>query len=522
MDLGTQQPEQSPGPAAFGAPQQPAKGPRIDLSGTEFGAPEQPAGGPKIDLSGTEFKMPDQPAGDQGIDLGGMSLGSEPAPGEQEEEAGGRVFTIEPTSYDLGGGDETAGQEPLGAVSSEEQQGGPGIELTGYETGEQGFDLGAPDEQAAAEAEAPGLPLSRERGRAAFLAAAEPEATPAASAEMQDTVNPLVSGASAGVVAGIGCALPIVAVMVLGIGVLSQFLSGPSADQPIFYTSAMAVANITGLAIVVGMVLAILQSAVRVKMFSFLGVVISALFGGILGAAQGFAVSFGSDAMVSVPIIMVLAAKWSVQALLVGIAVVIIRRVMMSPRRESFSSRLSVVQVLGVVLSLSIVGAAVYGEVMSSSEMSTAKDGAVSALRQLASPEGLQVINQSGYIDPNRQGDLVITGVVQNTTGVEKAAWYLVADVYDARGSVLAKARMLNGMQMFSKRDLDILAKRGENVQDLKNKMTGAQGAGLAPQGMVNFEVRIVEPPAGITSFMATLQQIDLMQLFREVAEETK
>ena len=270
------------------------------------------------------------------------------------------------------------------------------------------------------------------------------------------------------------------------------------------------------------MVLAILQSAVRVKMFSFLGVVISALFGGILGAAQGFAVSFGSDAMVSVPIIMVLAAKWSVQALLVGIAVVIIRRVMMSPRRESFSSRLSVVQVLGVVLSLSIVGAAVYGEVMSSSEMSTAKDGAVSALRQLASPEGLQVINQSGYIDPNRQGDLVITGVVQNTTGVEKAAWYLVADVYDARGSVLAKARMLNGMQMFSKRDLDILAKRGENVQDLKNKMTGAQGAGLAPQGMVNFEVRIVEPPAGITSFMATLQQIDLMQLFREVAEETK
>lgn len=142
------------------------------------------------------------------------------------------------------------------------------------------------------------------------------------------------------------------------------------------------------------------------------------------------------------------------------------------------------------------------------------------AMKTATSPEGLLIQNASGAIDPGNQ-DLVITGVIQNTTDKPRPAWYVVAEVYDAQNTVLVRAKMLSGKQIYTRRDYDILVKRGRNVQELKMKMQ-EPGTVVPPKGTVNFEVRIMEPPVGIASFNATLQPFDPVQLFKEIVEDQK
>ena len=142
------------------------------------------------------------------------------------------------------------------------------------------------------------------------------------------------------------------------------------------------------------------------------------------------------------------------------------------------------------------------------------------AAKAVTSPEGLQITNASGSIDPVTQ-DLVITGSVENITDKPRPAWYIVAEVYDAQNTVLIRAKMLSGKQIYTRRDYDILVKRGQNMQDLKKKML-EQGVIIPPKSMVNFEIRIMEPPVGIASFNATLQPFDPVQLFKEIAEDQK
>jgi hypothetical protein len=142
------------------------------------------------------------------------------------------------------------------------------------------------------------------------------------------------------------------------------------------------------------------------------------------------------------------------------------------------------------------------------------------AAKTMTSPEGLQITNTSGAIDPGTQ-DLIITGSIQNITDKPRPAWYIVAEVFDAQNTVLATAKMLSGKQLYTRRDYEILVKRGQNMQDLKKKMQ-EQGVIIPPKGTVNFEIRIMEPPVGIASFNATLQPFDPVQLFKEIAEDQK
>ena len=138
----------------------------------------------------------------------------------------------------------------------------------------------------------------------------------------------------------------------------------------------------------------------------------------------------------------------------------------------------------------------------------------------MVSIEGLHIENPSGAPDAN--GDLVITGVVQNSMETARPAWYVVIDVYNAEGVVLNKVRLLNGKQLYSRRDYDILAKRGANIQELKAKTRQEQGAVIPPKGSVNFDVRYVQPPVGVASFNATLQPFDPVRLYKEIALENK
>ena len=141
------------------------------------------------------------------------------------------------------------------------------------------------------------------------------------------------------------------------------------------------------------------------------------------------------------------------------------------------------------------------------------------AVKQLTSPDGLQVANAAGAVDPVN-GDLVISGLIENTTDKPKPAWYVVAEVYDAQGGVLIKAKLLSGKQLYTKRDYDILAKRGVNIQELKTKQVQEQGVIIPAKGSTNFTISIMEPPVGVASFNATLQPFDPVQLFKEIAEE--
>jgi len=141
-------------------------------------------------------------------------------------------------------------------------------------------------------------------------------------------------------------------------------------------------------------------------------------------------------------------------------------------------------------------------------------------IKAVTSPEGLLITSASGAIDTGNQ-DLVITGVIENTTDKPRPAWYVVADVYDAQNTVLVQAKMLSGKQIYTRRDYDILVRRGHNIQELKMKMQ-EPGTIIPPKSTVNFEIRIMEPPVGIASFNATLQPFDPVQLFKELVEDQK
>ncbi len=141
--------------------------------------------------------------------------------------------------------------------------------------------------------------------------------------------------------------------------------------------------------------------------------------------------------------------------------------------------------------------------------------------QQLMSPEGLQVGNPTGTIDPVSQ-DLIVSGTVENSTDKPKPAWLVLVEVYDAQGTVLTKARLVNGKQLYTLRDYEIMAKRGENVQDIKMKQLQNQGVPVPALSSVNFEIRIMEPPVGIASFNATLQPFDPVQLLKELSKEQK
>ncbi|HUJ18164.1 MAG TPA: zinc-ribbon domain-containing protein [Nitrospirota bacterium] len=168
-----------------------------------------------------------------------------------------------------------------------------------------------------------------------------------------------------------------------------------------------------------------------------------------------------------------------------------------------------------IVIALLVVGGIAFGVKF---YLGQASQRASDAAKGMTSPDGLQIQNASGAIDPAK-GDLVITGVIENTTDKPRPAWYVVVDVYNAQNAVLTKGKLLNGKQLYTKRDLEILAKRGVNIPELKKSLQ-EQGVTIPARASVNFEIRILEPPVGVASFNATLQPFDPVQLYKEIAEE--
>jgi DNA-directed RNA polymerase subunit M/transcription elongation factor TFIIS len=179
------------------------------------------------------------------------------------------------------------------------------------------------------------------------------------------------------------------------------------------------------------------------------------------------------------------------------------------------SSTLRQLMVLGVaVLIIVAVG---YGAI---SRFKASAPAVKEPVRMLTSTDGLEIVNNSAVLDA--KGDYVISGDIVNTTDVERPAWLVVAEVFDANGASLGRARMLNGIELYTHRDYEVLAKRGTNVQELKARKFQEQRSKLLPRGTVHFEIAIIEAPAGIVKSSASLQPFDPVQLFKEVIAEQK
>ena len=139
-------------------------------------------------------------------------------------------------------------------------------------------------------------------------------------------------------------------------------------------------------------------------------------------------------------------------------------------------------------------------------------------VHEMTSIEGLQIVNPAGSMEAN--GDLLISGVIENTTVKEKTSWYVLAVVNDAQGAELIKIGILNGKQIYTRRDYDILAGRGVNVQELKTESLREKGVVIPPMGSVKFEVRYLQPAPGIASFHTQVLPVDPVQLNKEIAAD--
>jgi len=141
-------------------------------------------------------------------------------------------------------------------------------------------------------------------------------------------------------------------------------------------------------------------------------------------------------------------------------------------------------------------------------------------VQEIPSIEGLRIYNIAGAMEAS--GDLLITGMVENSLDKARTTWNVIADIYDAKGVVLAKVGLLNGRQHYTQRDYDILAKRGVNVQELKAKRVQEKGVVIPPKGSVPFEIRCLQPPVGIANLNAVLQPYNPERMYKELSQDIK
>jgi predicted Zn finger-like uncharacterized protein len=162
---------------------------------------------------------------------------------------------------------------------------------------------------------------------------------------------------------------------------------------------------------------------------------------------------------------------------------------------------LALVAVLAALLYLGILGGKDQHEAQQKPQFKS------QTTRQPITPEGLTIMDPVAFVDPER-GDLVIKGRIQNTLDRPKAGWYLVAEVRDAKESVLTTVKMVNGVQQYSDKERELLAKRGAKAEEIQN-MTRMREGTIPARGMVNFELRVMNPPAGSARVLPTLRPLE-------------
>ena len=351
-------------------------------------------------------------------------------------------------------------------------------------------------------------------GMTSGATAAFPEPVPS-----NGEVHPLASGNVTGAITGVGCALPIVVMLAFGFGILAKFLPF-LASLPFVHLIAAAGGGLFSIGIMIGILIAVLQAKAGRKLFFLVNILAGTLFGTVFGGGMMAVVVLASGAPLDVARISSGAINGGIMATLLSILLVIVRRIMMFTKTETFSAPLTGGQKAGLALSIVIILAAGYGQGTLTGKLEQAGQALVQQYPKEITTEGLTVVDATAYMDQTT-GDLVITGAVQNSLSEPKPGWYLVVDVYDKAQTVAATVRMVNGVQILMKREFGLLQQRGKNIKNLKAQMALSVQAGEIPaKGRVPFEVHLMEPPTGATSFLPVLKKFDPAATFELMAAE--
>jgi predicted Zn finger-like uncharacterized protein len=330
------------------------------------------------------------------------------------------------------------------------------------------------------------------------------EQTPNAGA-LED-VHPLASGNLTGAMAGLGCAVPLLTMLTMGFGMMVQFLPFFSA-LPLFHLLALVGSGIISMSVMIGIMISIVQARAGKKLFFLVNILIGTVVGAGFGVVETIMFSLVSGAAPNVQLIIANAITSAEAAFVLSILVVVMRRIMINEKGEVFSADLSGVQRAGLFVSLVLVLFAIYetGSITGKMEKSVKEAGQKHG--EMLTPAGLQVSNAYGYIDPVT-GDLIVSGSIHNTTDKPKLGWYLVTEVRNAKEVVLTTVKMMNGVQLFTDRERELLLKRGSKADDIQKMATPREGI-IPARGSVDFEVRVMNPPAGSAGFMPTLRAFD-------------
>jgi predicted Zn finger-like uncharacterized protein len=321
-----------------------------------------------------------------------------------------------------------------------------------------------------------------------------------------EDVHPLASGNLTGAMAGLGCAVPLLTMLTMGFSMMAQFLPFFGA-LPRFHLLALVGSGIIGMSVMIGIMISIVQARAGRKLFFLVNILIGTVFGAGFGVGEAIMISLVSGAALNVQLIMANAITSAAAAFVLSILVVVMRRIMINEKGEAFSADLSGLQRAGLFVSLVLVLFAVYetGSITGKMEQSVKEAGQKHG--EMLTPAGLQVSNAYGYIDP-ATGDLIVSGSIHNTMDEPKLGWYLVTEVRDAKEAVLTTVKMMNGIQLYTDRERELLTKRGSKAEDIQ-KMAARREGIIPARGSVDFEVRVMNPPAGSAGFLPTLRAFD-------------
>jgi hypothetical protein len=266
------------------------------------------------------------------------------------------------------------------------------------------------------------------------------------------------------------------------------------------YADIMALLVITSLGIIVASIASYREagSGKAVSLGRILG--ISLCTGAVLGATRTAAVLAlaprHAGGILGTPI------AWVTAAILLGLVIALIRRVNRFRVAPSLTASMAGSRLAAVVPGLLVVAAMFIGQAVDVKER---RDLGIFSKKmdkerqQRESSEGLLIDQCDARWDAG--GDLIVTGLVSNTTGLNKA-WFIDAKTLDKSDKVLTTAKLVDGRQHFSLQELELLTK----VRKLPECVIRAPERQLAAKSSSRFELRLIQPPPEAISYSLALK----------------
>lgn len=334
------------------------------------------------------------------------------------------------------------------------------------------------------------------------------------------SVHPLVAGAMTGGVSGLlfgaafvllpkvlGRGMELVMFGLLPIGIMYQefmsfdpFIPDLLRDHGKLYADAMAFLILTGLGIIVASITAYQEAKSGKKASLGLLLRISASTGGLLAIIRVLALLLMARKYAGALLGTFMA--WITGALLVGLIISQVRKSGRFRYIPTLSLPLSGTGRTAAVAAMLVVTAMLTGQVL---DINCRRDLSVFTLKsdkerqQRESSEGLQINNCDARWESS--GDLIVTGLVTNTTNVHKA-WFIDAKTLDKNERVLTTAKVVDGRQHFSLKELELLTK-GRNIPECAIRAPEQQ---LLAKSSSRFELRLIQPPAEAVSYSLAMR----------------